>query len=74
MRGRFVSGEKLVAGPIKLAEASYNGVRAKGDPKSYRAVVLLPGLKTSHFVGESLEEVKTYAERAVRDWFKAVMR
>jgi hypothetical protein len=74
MVGRYQSGEKLLAGPVKVAEAAYNGMRSKGDPKTHKAIVNLPGLRVSTFHGESMEEVKTYAERAVRDWFKAVMR
>jgi hypothetical protein len=71
-QGQYSFGERLYAGKIMVAEAAYNGSRTKGDPKAYRAVVLLTGVKGGTFDGEKLGNVKSAAERAVAEWFRAV--
>lgn len=66
---KFISGDRLFVGKWNVGGIHYNSLRAKNDPKKWKATCRLPGIKQNLGDYESEEEAKTELIKVVDHWF-----
>lgn len=69
--GKYSSGEDLFLGKFVVGSAHYNSLRAKDDPRAYKASCALPGMERLNSIPYmTMDEAKEQAELRVRHWLK----
>ena len=69
-KAKYISGEDLFLGRIRVGSAHYDGMTPKGSDEKYRAGCILPGMlsMTEHF--KTIEEAKSCVEAYVAKWLE----
>jgi hypothetical protein len=60
----------LKIGKWRVGSVLYDSCTSKGDPKKYKSICVLPGIKTDLGHYEDQEEAKNRLIGAVKHWFR----